>query len=159
MSAISPIKPERYRNHAFTHGFSVHSNRHPIYQAWADMKKRCLNPNHKSYTDYGGRGILIQLSWIRFEGFLKDMGSSWVRGLTLERVDNSLTYCKENCVWASRKAQANNRRTNVVLVFNGYQLTMKEWALKIGINYQALSYRIRAGWKVSEALTLPVRHK
>ena len=29
---------------------------HPLYKCYHSMKERCLNPNHKSYINYGGRG-------------------------------------------------------------------------------------------------------
>jgi hypothetical protein len=32
------------------------------YRAWAGAKRRCFNPNHKSYPDYGGRGISMYLT-------------------------------------------------------------------------------------------------
>lgn len=31
-------------------------------------------------------------------------------GLTLDRRNNNLGYCKENCRWATRLIQARNRR-------------------------------------------------
>ncbi len=34
-----------------------------LYNTWASMKKRCLNTKHKSYKDYGGRGITICPEW------------------------------------------------------------------------------------------------
>src|SRR5690554_3396464 len=37
--------------HSTTHGLT----NHPLYQKWADMKTRCLNPNNEYYYRYGGR--------------------------------------------------------------------------------------------------------
>ena len=33
------------------------------------MKQRCLNPNHYSYKNYGGRGITVCDDWMEFEPF------------------------------------------------------------------------------------------
>lgn len=36
------------------------------------------------------------------------------KGYSLERVDNNGNYCKENCVWANRSTQNQNRRATVL---------------------------------------------
>ena len=81
----------------------------PTYNTWHAMKKRCTNPNHKSYKYYGGRGISICERWNDFEKFLEDMGER-PDGLTIERVNNDLDYNKENCVWATGSEQQRNKR-------------------------------------------------
>ena len=47
------IQNEKCRKRMTTHGKS----KSKIYMVWAGMKRRCYNPNQKSYPDYGGRGI------------------------------------------------------------------------------------------------------
>lgn len=89
-----------------THG--MHKTRQ--YQCWADMKTRCDNVDHKWYPSYGGRGIDYQESWKQFENFWDDMREGYQDDLTLDRIDNSAGYSKDNCRWSDSSIQSHNQR-------------------------------------------------
>ena len=93
-----------------THGHAGHENITPTYQSWSHMKWRCLNPKADNFSYYGGRGIRVCERWLNsFENFLADMGER-PANRTLDRKDNSADYRPDNCHWATKKEQANNRR-------------------------------------------------
>lgn len=125
------------------------------YKIWAGILRRCTNPNESSYPDYGGRGIGIDCRWRNYIEFKKDMGEK-PSGMSIERKDNNGNYCKENCVWATKKAQCNNRRSNVFLVYNGKSMTISDWATSLGISYHAFYNRLTR-WTLAEAIERPIQ--
>jgi hypothetical protein len=122
------------------------------YSCWESMKQRCLNPNNKSYHNYGGRGITIYLPWLKYENFKKDMGLR-PEGTTLDRINNDLGYFPANCRWATPQEQSLNKRTNHRLSFNGDSLTIKEWSDKLGIPVTTIAKRIISGFTIEEVLS------
>jgi len=117
-----------------------------FYRAWVNMKSRCGNLKIKEYKLYGGRGIKVCKKWNTFDGFIEDMLSTYKDDLTLDRIDNSGNYCKNNCRWTTKKIQANNTRNierAAKYPFQGLTLTVKQWAEKIGIKRTTLDMRLR----------------
>lgn len=121
-----------------------------IYIPWVAMKQRCNNPNTHSFKNYGGRGITYCPKWEYFEGFKEDMEFGYKKGLTLERIDNNKGYFKENCKWATRKEQGNNKRTNLTIKHNSQKKTLSQWADSMNMNFGTLRSRYYRGMSIKE---------
>jgi hypothetical protein len=138
-----------------THGYGGTK----IYRAWYGMLRRCHDPNHRSYADYGGRGITVCEHWHKFENFLADVGEPPNAKAEIDRIDNDGPYSPNNWRWATRSQQLNNKRDNRRLTSNGRTQTLSEWATELGLNRNSLWGRIRLGWSDERALTTPFRKK
>lgn len=130
-----------------------------IYKIYHGMKARCYNKNNDRYLDYGGRGITICQEWLDdFMNFYNwSMGNGYSEHLTIERKDNNMGYSPSNCMWATAKEQANNRRTSRLIEFDGKTLTSAQWSGITGIPRTDIENRIdNLGWSVEKALTQKV---
>lgn len=119
-----------------THGLSRGGGRSKLYAVYSSMLNRCYNTNQRGYKNYGGRGVTVCDEWRTgddvlsgLECFVRDMGPSYVAGLTLDRSNNNEGYAPTNCRWTDLVTQARNKR-NVRLV-NGTPITT--YAKEIGI--------------------------
>ena len=101
------------------------------------MIERCTNPNANGFNNYGGRGITVCEEWMDFTNFLKDMGEK-PYGYSINRKDNNLGYCPENCTWSSPKEQANNKRNNVFIQINGVKYTIAQFAERFHLDAKQL---------------------
>lgn len=127
----------------------------PLYNIWHGMKSRCYNPqNEKSFPDYGGRGIKVCDRWQDVHAFIADMGPSYFKGATIERKNVNGDYEPNNCIWATRRQQSINRRSNIMISYAGKTQCLADWAEELGIAYKTLHQRIKAHkWSVERAFT------
>lgn len=83
---------------------------HRFYKKWLSIKNRCYNQNSVSYKDYGARGITVCDEWLNPINFLKWCDSTYIEGLSIDRINNDKGYSPENCRWATREIQNTNQR-------------------------------------------------
>jgi len=85
------------------------------------MIQRCTNPNHRSYHNYGGRGITVcdrwRDPWLFAEDIEREIGpkpeavdKSGRALYELDRIDNDRGYEPGNVRWSTRSEQARNKR-------------------------------------------------
>lgn len=126
----------------------------PENKIWQNMRNRCSNPNNRSYKFYGAKGIKVCARWDDFLLFLSDMGPMPSPKHSIDRKDNNGDYCPENCRWASRTEQANNKRTNLVVEIGGVRKTLADWCRDLSLRYAPVIMRLRAGFTPEEAFEL-----
>ena len=129
-------------------------NRDPLYFEYHSILRRL-----KGHEEY--KNVPICVEWendfIKFRQWAIENG--YKKGLTIDRIDNSKGYEPSNCRWATAKQQANNRRNNVILEYNGEKRTMSEWASFIKIPYSTLKNRRKYGWSVEDILKTPYKSR
>jgi len=130
-----------------------------LYRVWQNAKNRCCRLKDKSYKHYGGRGIQMCDEWRNDFVAFRDWAylNGYQDGLEIDRIDNDSDYCPENCQWVTEKTQANNRRNNHPITFNGKTQNIVQWTEELGIGRSIIKNRIRLGWSIEDALTKPVR--
>lgn len=128
------------------------------YRIWVDMRRRCHDERRPDFKNYGARGITVCDEWREsFEAFYRDMGPR-PEGHTLDRLQNAGPYNKRNCVWAPRKKQERNKRSNRIVEYEGQRMTFAEAAERAGINYYTAYNRFRTlGWPIEKVFSKPPR--
>lgn len=130
-----------------------------IYYVWKEMLQRCNNQNNLSFINYGDRGIEVCDKWKNNDGFINfynwAMNNGYRDGLEIDRINNDGNYNPDNCRWASRFIQANNKRNNIVIKYKGNKMTVSEWSRVLGIDEKKIRQRIRKlGWSGEKAISI-----
>lgn len=119
----------------------------PEYAPWQNMIARCSDPEN---ADYGGRDITVCARWRNsFAAFLADMGPRPSARHTIEREDNDGNYTPNNCVWATRKVQAENTRRNLTVLGRPLSVILGEVDTTL---YNRVRMRLYRGWSEDRAL-------
>ena len=142
-----------------THGLSHTKS----YKIWNHIKSRCFNIDDRSYSDYGGRGIIVHeciSDVVMFHNHISKLPNAFEKGYSIDRKDNDGNYCicTDNLQWVTAKKQAENRRNTIWLEHNGERHTIVEWSKILNMSETAIRQRIDTlGWSVEKALTVPVK--
>ncbi len=146
---------------------STHRMSHSaFYHKWEGLRARCNNPKDDMYVKYGGRGIKCE--WVSFDEFKHDMYDKYLmfaniygyRNTTIDRIDNDGNYCVLNCRFTDYREQANNKRSNKVILYRNTKKTMKQWCKQLNLNYHTIAQRLNSKsgikiWTIEEAFETP----
>lgn len=130
-----------------------------LYSIWHGMKCRCNTNSSGSYDRYGAKGVAVCSEWNDDFTLFYDwaMSNGYSDGLTIDRINYNGIYEPSNCRWVDYKTQANNRRTNVRIEYNGENHTLAEWSRILNINKATLYNRRKMGWSDEMILSTPIK--
>jgi len=129
--------------------------RTPEYQAWQNMRARCMNAAHPKYARYGGRGITVCPEWDSFPAFFDHIGPRPSADHSLDRIDNERGYEPGNVRWATRREQQLNRsryttrltRDEVDWIHRGRGLvTSQMMADALGVSRRSVTRALSGEW-------------
>ena len=130
-----------------------------LFKIWTAMLERCEYTKSINYQNYGGRGVTVCPEWREsFETFRDwSLANGYAHNMSIDRLDVNGNYCPENCRWATRKEQANNKRNSRLIACNGEEHTLAQWGEKTGLSVSVIHQRLKRGWSTEKALTTPVK--
>jgi hypothetical protein len=124
------------------------------------MKTRCTNPNHISYRLYGAKGVMVCDEWQDYAVFRKwSIENGYSKEMTIDRINADGNYEPENCQWATPRQQMWRCKQTAVITHNGITLPSPAWAKMAGLRPDQLRSRLRNGWSMEDAISVPIRAK
>ena len=118
------------------------------HAVWSAMHSRCYNKNNWRYPLYGGRGIIVCEAWKSFDNYYsyikETLGEKPDKSYSIDRINNNGNYEPGNIRWASKTAQAKNKRGPKLDIEKAKEikesnLSRKELATKYNVNQSQIS--------------------
>ena len=131
-------------------------SRTKLYERWCSIKKRCYNPNCKSYKSYGQRGITMCEEWKNdFMSFYNwAVHNGYSPELSIDRIDNNKGYSPENCRFTTAKVQGRNKSNNCIITYKGMSKPLSEWCDIFSLTYNTVQCRLQHGWTIEESFEI-----
>lgn len=134
----------------------VHTKYYPvieeIYIVWYHMNRRCDDPKHISYINYGARGVTVCDEWKNdYQKFLDwALLHGWEKGLNIDKdiIPKQLglvgmLYCPEYCCFVTTEENNNTKRNCVTYDYNGEKLNLAQIEKITGIGRSTIRYRMK----------------
>ena len=123
------------------------------YRIWLGIRRRCNDPKHPGYKNYGGRGIRIcKLYDDSFEEFIKEVGLCPKPNYTVDRINNEGHYEPGNLHWVSMKRNMRNRRNTSMITVSGKTMPMEDFADLIRVTAKNIRYHLKRGKTIEEIM-------
>ena len=144
------IRIEKCRAKCIKHG----DYKSRLYSIWTSMKYRCENKNEPSYVNYGGRGISVCAEWHNYENFKTwALQNGYKDNLTIDRINVNGNYEPDNCRWATRVEQNQNKRNTRYISYKDIKHTSREWEIITGINrIKIYNHSVYHNWTIDKLI-------
>lgn len=123
-----------------------------LRNVYNSMKQRCTNPRVDSYSNYGGRGVIVCEEWSKsysaFKKWALDNGYDSELGIkeqSIDRINVNSSYNPNNCRWVNMKFQSANKRNTVKIDFHGEFITLMELSERSNFPYKTIKDRYYKG--------------
>ena len=128
-----------------------------LHNRWQSFRRRV---KHKQP---GYEKLRVCKRWQSYELFREDMGESFAahakkfgeKNTTLDRISGKKGYNKNNCRWATCKAQTRNRSCTLFVLWQGEKIHYIDAVQQSGVNLNTFWTRVRRGWTPERALIPP----
>lgn len=123
------------------------------YKTWVSMKSRCNNKNATGYETYGGSDIKVCDRWNNsFELFLEDMGER-PKNSSIDRIDPLGDYEPNNCRWADKTTQDENKNKSVKILIDGEYRNITRLCREHGVSRSTIQKRLSMGMTFEQAIS------
>ena len=132
---------------------------HHFVVAYYNMIQRANDMEYSGYTE--------NFNWAyedfrdsMYEAYRKHVEEHGEKNTTLDRIDGTKGYYKENCRWLTRQLQNYNLKTTTFIEYNGEKKNFMEWANHFNstLDMRLIKNRYRClGWNIEKACTTPKR--
>lgn len=122
------------------------------------IKERCNCTTRHNYYLY--ENIRVCDEWNDFDKFyIWAIENGFKLGLTIDRINGDKDYCPSNCRWVTTKEQNINRKSTIMIEYNGRNQPLSYWAKELGIGRTTIKSRMDAGLSFEEAIKHPLRSR